>query len=140
MFILRMNAPITMPFASFLLPLTTSLPTSSSPISQAGGVQLRGALAPKGGPGAPRHPVMSECGATLRCHRAQWHHPSPPAPHQVLHHCLQVRASCCVQYTVCIIVMAVNMLHSGTVVPMKVLGKSVTDVIMMTSSLQSLGH
>lgn len=40
-------------------------------------------------------------------------------------------------YSICIISMAVNMLHSGTVVPMKVLGKSITDVIMMTSGLQS---
>lgn len=69
----------------------------SHTFSQAGGGQLRGALAPQGGPGAPQHPARAQCAAPLSFCRAQRQHPTPPAPHQVLHYCLQVRdPTCCV--------------------------------------------
>ena len=122
MFMFCVNAAsITTPFASLPLPPLPSPPLSSPllyssfpPFSQAGGVHLGGALAPQGGPGVPQYAAMGQCGAPLGRRRAQHQHPPPPAPHQVLHHCLQVRAHPAVQQH--FIIMTVNMVHSGTVV------------------------
>ena len=58
-------------------------------LSQAGGVQLRGALAAQRGPGVSQHPAMAQRPAPLRGRAGQQHPPSTAA-HQVLRHCLQV--------------------------------------------------
>lgn len=97
MFMLCVNAaPIKTPFASCYCLTSPFFPylftSSSSPILQAGGVQLRGALAPQGGPGVPQHPAMAQRTAPLRRRRARQQQPTPAASHQVLHYCLQVRA------------------------------------------------
>lgn len=96
-------------------PLSLTYCLSSSPILQAGGVQLRGAFAPKGSPGVPQHSAMAQCTAPLRCHRAQQQHPTPAASHQVLHYCLQVS----LLYMLYVII--VTMLHSSIVVLITIL-------------------
>lgn len=52
---LRLSATASPTLLSLLSPQTFPSSSSSSPISQAGGVQLWSALAPQGGPGVPQH-------------------------------------------------------------------------------------
>lgn len=61
------------------------------PAFQTGGGQLRGALASQGGPGAPQHQTMAQCTPPLQFQRGKQQHTTPTTPHQVLHHCVQVR-------------------------------------------------
>ncbi len=58
---------------------------------QAGGMERRYPPPPQGGVGIPQHPAVAQCPPHVRAGSDQ-HYSTPTAPHQVLHHHLQVSA------------------------------------------------
>ncbi len=58
---------------------------------QAGGMERRYPPPPQGGVGIPQHPAVAQCPPHVRAGSDQ-HCSTPTAPHQVLHHHLQVSA------------------------------------------------